>query len=230
MGTLKTIIRKAVGDRAYDGLSRRKSNARALWQYFVARYFHGELGYDRAYYEDSDRQYGHSFAVMAATLVERYRPSRVTDIGCGSGAFGAQLLRHGVREVFGFDQSADAVALAKEHRLTGADVLDVTTAARVPVTADVCTSFEVAEHVPGRYARHFCGLLAGAAPVVLMTAAPPGQGGHLHVNEQPAEYWIDLMDRSGMAYDVEATPALREAWRGRTAAHYHENLLAFRRT
>jgi SAM-dependent methyltransferase len=153
----------------------------------------------------------------------------VADVGCGSGAFGAQLLRHGVREVYGFDQSADAVALAKENGLTAAEVLDVTAADRVPVTADVCTSFEVAEHVPGMYARKFCELLAAAAPAVLMTAAPPGQGGHLHVNEQPAEYWIDLMRRCGQAYDAESAAALQAAWRGRAAAHYSENLLAFRR-
>ena len=112
---------------------------------------------------------------------------------------------------------------------TGADVLDVTTADRVPVAADLCTSFEVAEHLPGRHARRFCSILASAAPAVVMTAATPGQGGHLHVNEQEPGYWIDLMRQCGMAYDIESTQALKAAWRGRVAAHYHDNLLAFRR-
>jgi 2-polyprenyl-3-methyl-5-hydroxy-6-metoxy-1,4-benzoquinol methylase len=232
MNPFKSVARRALGERAYSDLSKRKNNAKALWRYYVARYFRREkyMGYDRDYYQGTDGAYGHSFAVMAAGLVAQYHPARVVDIGCGSGAFGQQLLAHGVREVFGFDQSADAVALARENGLTGADVLDVTTANSVPMTADVCTSFEVAEHVPGMYARRLVELLAGSAPAVVMTAAPPGQGGHLHVNEQLPDYWIELMSRHGMTFDAAATVALKAAWHGKVAAHYHDNLLAFRRS
>jgi hypothetical protein len=34
--------------------------------------------------------------------------------------------------------------------------------------------------------------LVAHAPVVLFSAAPPGQGGENHVNEQPGEYWRKL--------------------------------------
>ncbi len=231
MNVFKNILRRTIGDRAYGDLSKRKNNARALWSYYIARYVRREkhLGYDRAYYQETDGAYGHSFDVMAAGIVNRHHPTRVVDIGCGSGAFGAALLRHGVREVYGYDQSADAVALAREHGLTAAETLDVTATHHVPITADVCTSFEVAEHLPGRYAQRFCSILASIAPVVVMTAAPPGQGGHMHLNEQSSEYWIDLMRTCDMAHDQAANAGLKADWCGQVAAHYHDNLLVFRR-
>jgi hypothetical protein len=34
-----------------------------------------------------------------------------------------------------------------------------------------------------------------------MTAAPPGQGGHFHVNEQPSEYWIKQFETFGYQVD-----------------------------
>jgi hypothetical protein len=39
------------------------------------------------------------------------------------------------------------------------------------------------------------------APIVVFTAAPPGQGGTGHVNEQPQSYWIDRFRAEGMEYD-----------------------------
>jgi len=62
-----------------------------------------------------------------------------------------------------------------------------------------------------------------------MTAAPPGQGGHLHLNEQPSEYWIELMLACGMVFDAAMRRELQASWKGRVAAHYHDNVLTFRR-
>lgn len=231
MKPIKRVVRRVVGDANYREFAKRKNNAKAFWSYIVIRYLQRRkyMGYDASYYQETDLMYSHSFSVMAAGLVELYNPSRVIDVGCGSGAFGQALLNCGVREVYGFDQSQDAVTLAREHGLTGAEVLDITVADKLPVSSDLCTSFEVAEHLPGIYAQKYCGLLAAAAPNVVITAAHPGQGGHLHVNEQPAEYWIHLMGLCGHDFDAKATNFLKAAWRERVATHYHGNLLAFRR-
>lgn len=229
---VKDLLRKLLGDRTYHGLSRRKVVAKAYCSYLAAKYLRREahLGYTREYYAASDGLYGHSFSAMAESLVRQYRPGRVIDVGCGSGAFGAALMRAGVAEVHAFDYSPDAVALAREKGVTSATVFDVTAGKPLGATADLCTSFEVAEHLPGRYARRLCEVLSAAAPVVVMTAAPPGQGGHLHLNEQPPEYWIDLMRQQGMAYDADARRDLQASWKDRVAAHYHDNVLTFRRT
>jgi hypothetical protein len=59
---------------------------------------------------------------------------------------------------------------------------------------DVALSFEVAEHIDPEYASMLVANLTRRLPTrVIMTAAPPGQGGIAHVNCQPKQYWIDLL-------------------------------------
>ncbi|MGD0768942.1 MAG: methyltransferase domain-containing protein [Tepidisphaeraceae bacterium] len=166
---------------------------------------------------------------MAKTLVEVFHPKRAVDVGCGSGRFGRALMQAGCAEVFGFDQSADSVAMAISEGLSGAQQLDVTVAAEAPLQGDLCTSFEVGEHIPKRFASNYCSLLSRIAPIVVMTVAPPGQGGHFHMNEQPRQYWVELMKSLGMQFDKTATEFLQNAWRGNVAEHYFRNLLVFRR-
>ena len=57
---------------------------------------------------------------------------------------------------------------------------------------DLAQSLEVAEHLPQARAATFVSDLVAHAPVVLFSAASPGQGGENHINEQPAEYWRKL--------------------------------------
>ena len=45
----------------------------------------------------------------------------------------------------------------------------------------------------------------------LVTFAPPGKGGHHHVNCQTAEYWIDVFANYGFEYDDVTTQTVRKA-------------------
>jgi hypothetical protein len=51
--------------------------------------------------------------------------------------------------------------------------------------------------------------LSNLAPVVVFSAAQPGQGGLGHVNEQPTDYWIDLFEKEGQIYRPDLTAQLR---------------------
>jgi hypothetical protein len=55
----------------------------------------------------------------------------------------------------------------------------------------------VAEHLPAAAARTFVATLTRHSSLVLFSAAPPGQGGAHHVNEQPYGYWRDLFAERG---------------------------------
>lgn len=57
---------------------------------------------------------------------------------------------------------------------------------------DLAISLEVAEHLPTRASGSFVESLVRAAPVVLFSAAIPGQGGTRHINEQWPEFWQEL--------------------------------------
>lgn len=51
------------------------------------------------------------------------------------------------------------------------------------------TCFEVAEHIDEPYAKQFVANLTRLCDRILMSIAPPGQGGHHHVNCREIEYW-----------------------------------------
>ncbi|MBV9861714.1 MAG: hypothetical protein JO267_06150 [Alphaproteobacteria bacterium] len=62
---------------------------------------------------------------------------------------------------------------------------------------DLVQSLEVAEHLPAAAAGNFVDMLVAHGPVVLFSAAVPGQGGENHVNERPPEYWRGLFHARG---------------------------------
>lgn len=57
---------------------------------------------------------------------------------------------------------------------------------------DLAQSLEVAEHLPRERAAIFVGNLVRHSSMILFSAAPPGQGGLNHINEQPYDYWRNL--------------------------------------
>ena len=67
----------------------------------------------------------------------------------------------------------------------------------LPKQFELAACLEVAEHIPETSASHLIDELTGCAPVVLFSAAIPGQGGTQHVNEQWPEYWRELFGRRG---------------------------------
>ena len=59
---------------------------------------------------------------------------------------------------------------------------------------DLVVSLEVAEHLPPVIADQFVSYLTSLGPVILFSAAIPGQGGTDHLNEQWPRYWISLFE------------------------------------
>jgi cyclopropane fatty-acyl-phospholipid synthase-like methyltransferase len=94
---------------------------------------------------------------------------------------------------------------------------------------DLVLSVEVAEHIPERYAHTFVNTLAKSGEVVVLTAAPPGQGGTHHVNEKPPDYWIQLFDDHGLVYDRETTNELKNEITIDSLYHVPKNMMVFRK-
>ncbi len=76
----------------------------------------------------------------------------------------------------------------------------------VPFTVHNC---EFVEHVSAEAMPNFIETMK-KCKYVAMTFAGPGQGGHHHVNEQPAEYWIQHLENAGFKYEPEITEELRK--------------------
>jgi hypothetical protein len=73
---------------------------------------------------------------------------------------------------------------------------------------DVVLCLEVAEHLRPEDGPLFIEVLSNLAPVVIFSAAVPGQGGEGHVNCQEKAYWQQQFAANGMAEDELATMSL----------------------
>jgi SAM-dependent methyltransferase len=164
---VKPVLQIAFGERLWS---------RLYWS--LCTRLKEDAGYRRAYYmaiEDSNQ---HCYPLFAQALVAQFRPSTIIDVGCGAGGISLAFMQAGCETVHGFDYSRQAMALAKERGLRSVRHIDLTTAEEIPATGDLCVCLEVAEHLPGSYAARLCRLLAGTAPIVVMTARHlRGKGG-----------------------------------------------------
>ena len=166
--------------------------------------------------------------VMAA-LAETFPEARTyVDVGAGSGAFAAEARRRG-KEATALERSRVGRALAK---VQGARALPFDLAYTPPTghEAQLAYCFEVAEHLPADLGDRLVVFLASVAPCVVFTAAPPGQGGYGHINEQPPSYWIERFRAKGMEYSAEDTAALKRAFASNRveAPWFDANVLVFR--
>lgn len=155
-----------------------------------------------------------SAAVVVPLVLHNYRPHRVADVGCGEGWWGKAFADHGC-EVVGID--GDYATPVIEH-------LSHDLSHSMPdVKCDLAVCLEVAEHLPPERADSFIADLCAIAPVILFSAAIPGQGGTGHLNEQWPDYWVQ---RFG-AHGFECSGALRWAiWDDdRVENWYRQNLI-----
>jgi len=168
--------------------------------------------------------------VIAATLLRDLTVGSVVDVGCGTGALLSELKARGC-SVYGLEFSEAAIEYCRMRHL----VVRRFDLEQDVLTDDLCfdcaVSMEVAEHLAPHAASHYVNLLTRLGRIVVFTAAPPGQGGTDHVNEQPATYWIAQFASQGYTANTELAEAWKREWRGsnQVARYYWRNLMVFER-
>jgi predicted 3-demethylubiquinone-9 3-methyltransferase (glyoxalase superfamily) len=96
---------------------------------------------------------------------------------------------------------------------------------------DLVWCCEVAEHVSESAIDFFVDTITNCR-ILALTAAPPGDGGHHHVNCQPVEYWIEKIEKSGMKIEVDKTNHMRSVAKSfgpRSDSHFMRNGMIFYR-
>lgn len=143
---------------------------------------------------------------MVPHIVRALRPASVVDIGCGRGNFLRCFKEMGVSRVLGVDGPwADGTVWGRN--LEPGEFLAVNLAEgempEIEDRFDLVLCLEVAEHLPAGRSGALVDLLTGLGPVVVFSAAIPGQGGQGHLNEQWPSYWVDRFRERGFeAHDV----------------------------
>ncbi len=167
------------------------------------------LVYNRYIYYHFDRFAGLTAPVLGDILDRlEIRPKTVVDFGAGSGRYVAEFRRRGANAI-GLEYSATARSFAKKRHtleLLPFDLGDKNLRAH-PV--DFAMSLEVAEHVPHELAMRLVQLCMDSAPIVLFSAARPGQPGQGHINCRPFSDWKLLFENGGFVLDEKATNTLR---------------------
>lgn len=144
---------------------------------------------------------GENWPELVELVHRTLAPNSVLDLGCGPCRSLAKFKELGVPRVVGID---GAVALlenqyARPHR----ENIILVNLEQSPVVFgerfDLVWSYEVAEHVANEK-NYLDTLTENAGQYIVMTAAPPGQGGTGHVNCQTSEHWIRAVEARGFTF------------------------------
>lgn len=150
--------------------------------------------YDNEFFKlQSNNDKKHRAASVISKIALDYCPNvkSVVDVGCGIGVWPNAFKQRKVPTVHGVDGGyvSKDYLLLDETAFIEHDLRDTLTLNR---TYDLACSLEVAEHLPPSRARSFVEDLTKLAPVVLFSAAIPGQGGENHINEMWQHHWARL--------------------------------------
>lgn len=180
--------------------------------------------YDERWYATYGPGSLRSARAVVPVVRDLLRPRSVVDVGCGTGEWLAAWREHGVDDVLGIDGEW----VPRRHLLFPPDRFlahDLCRPLRVGRTFDLALSLETAEHLPPGCVETYVATLAGLAPVVLLSAAIPGQGGRGHLNEQWPRYWAERFAAHGYV-PIDCVRPL--VWRMPDVAWwYAQNLIVF---
>jgi SAM-dependent methyltransferase len=180
--------------------------------------------YDAAYHVALQAGSRRSAAAVLARVQALVAPSSVVDFGCGSGGWLAEVGALGITDRAGVDGP-----WVGSETLEIDPVLFISADLSAPLDLgrrfDLALCLEVAEHLPKVAAPIIIDTLCAHAPVVVFSAAIPGQGGEGHVNEAWPSYWRDLFAARGFdGFDVLRAPFWQD---GTVEPWYRQNLLIF---
>jgi SAM-dependent methyltransferase len=171
--------------------------------------------YGSGFFDEIESSSIASAEVIVPLVMKLVEPQSVLDVGCGRGAWLKVLERAGARDIAGVDGphvNRDQL-LIRPSQFAAIDLRNPS-----PLTRkfDLAVCLEVAEHLPASAALQLVSMLVAAAPVILFSAAVPGQGGTAHINEQWPEYWRKLFAERGYSLLDPIRPAVlldrRVAW------------------
>jgi SAM-dependent methyltransferase len=150
-----------------------------------------------------------SARTVVPLLTELATIRSVIDVGCGIGGWLRAFSENGVQVIRGLDGN-----YVDQSRLYIApecfSVVELNKPLDIDGSYDLAVCLEVAEHLDIRSGIGLVNALTGIAPLILFSAAVPGQGGIRHVNEQWPGYWRRLFEQRQFRMLDVIRPLIRE--------------------
>ncbi len=132
---------------------------------------------------------------LAIWFTRHLCPDSVIDIGCASGLYLIPYTRiKSMERIYGIDGAPTSGSKLSPWQYSRYDLRNPYPTAR---KYDLCYCLETAEHIETQYADVFVKSVADSSDTILFSAARPGQGGEMHFNEQPFEYWLEKFKAHG---------------------------------
>lgn len=174
-----------------------------------------------------DGQQGGSLASaqnVVPYIKEMINPKSVVDVGCGVGTWLSVFKSCGVNQI----QGIDGDYVDKNMLLISSDEFiaqNLEKPFQFDKAYDLAVSLEVAEHLPEECAATFVELLIKLSPVILFSAAIPGQTGENHINEQWPDYWEEKFK----SFDYVVVDCLRgKFWdNSKVEVWYKQNMMLY---
>lgn len=168
-------------------------------------------------------------------------PRKIIDVGCATGEFIAEFNKRGY-DATGIEGSATAFEFIPEEIKDYVVHFDlrkeyfpylVTFPNDIAIPNDIAMCMEVAEHIEEKYSSVFVKNLCSLSDYVMMSAAPPGQKGHYHVNCQHPEYWEEKFKVQGykrdLKHEIEFEVFMHPWIKKKGLSAYCQNTLIFRK-
>jgi hypothetical protein len=165
--------------------------------------------YDNTFFDWVDFTATRSARAVLPIIKDLVRPGSVVDVGCGRGAWLGVWAGLGLSDIQGLD--GDYVDRTKLAMAASAfEAVDLTSLWPVQRRFDLAQSLEVAEHLAPEVGPQFVSQLCALSDVVMFSAAQPGQGGEMHINERTPSYWAGLFAGQGYAAFDCLRPQVRD--------------------
>lgn len=180
--------------------------------------------YTKEFFADMEAGALRSAGAVLPLVFDLMTPQSVIDVGCGRGAWLRTAMELGVPFVQGLDGNyvdRQELLIPSERFLA----VELSRPFQTPRCYDLALCLEVAEHLPYHAADTLVSALTSAAPVVLFSAAIPGQPGTHHINAQFPEYWQRRFAEHGYVALDAVRPQIRSD--ARVEPWYAQNMLLY---
>lgn len=146
------------------------------------------------------------YRILAASLLSRLDFESAIDVGCATGFLLEAFLEAG-KEAVGTEVSPAALEAAGPAVRSRIRVGDFAASSGI---WDLACCVEVAEHVRPERSEELVATLARLSRRwIFFTSAPPGQGGHGHINCRPQDDWLAWFAARGVECDHERTALVK---------------------